>query len=67
MTERTDFVLCERVEALIKLYPLSTKKRIMIALTGGPGSGKSTISTAVESLFNTRNEEKMKVVPMVRL
>jgi pantothenate kinase len=65
-TESPELTLCERVEALIKLNPPSTKKRIIIAMAGGPGSGKSTLSAAVERLFNYRNTEKMKVIPLVR-
>ena len=58
-------VLCDRVESLLTLYPPSSKRRIIIAMAGGPGSGKSTISAALAKLFNARNSEKMRVVPMV--
>ncbi|EPE25148.1 P-loop containing nucleoside triphosphate hydrolase [Glarea lozoyensis ATCC 20868] len=33
-------------------------------MAGGTGSGKSTLSAAVERLFNHRNTEKMKVIPL---
>ena len=63
--ERPENILCERVEALLRDDSLSSQKRIIIAMAGAPGSGKSVISAALVKLFNERNVEQMKVVPMV--
>ena len=63
--ERPENILCDRVEALLRDDSLSSQKRIIIAMAGAPGSGKSVISAALVKLFNERNVEQMKVVPMV--
>ncbi|KAG4443335.1 hypothetical protein IFR05_001204 [Cadophora sp. M221] len=62
--EKPEQTLCARVEALISLYPPSSRRRIIISLVGGPGSGKSTISAALAKTFNSRNTEQLTVVPM---
>lgn len=64
--EKPERTLCARVEALVSLYPLSSGRRIIISLSGGPGSGKTTISSALAKTFNSRNTEQLAVIPMVR-
>jgi len=63
--QQTEIGLCERLEALSEQSDSPSTKRLIIALAGGPGSGKSTISASLQELYNKRNEKKLKVVPLV--
>jgi 2-phosphoglycerate kinase len=64
--EAPEETLLKRLELLILRNAHSPHKRIIIALAGTPGSGKSTISSALTRRFNARNEGKLQIVPMVR-
>ncbi|KAH8901529.1 P-loop containing nucleoside triphosphate hydrolase protein [Thozetella sp. PMI_491] len=56
--------LCERVEGLLAQHSSTPRKRILIALAGVPGSGKTTISTALMEELQRRNMQNIMVVPM---
>jgi hypothetical protein len=58
-------ILCRRVAALQERFPLSTRRRILITLAGVPGSGKSTISTALTTSLREQGTENVVVLPMV--
>jgi len=47
--------LCNRILRLRKMYTPNSRKRILIALAGVPGSGKSTISEALFQTLWSRN------------
>jgi pantothenate kinase len=57
-------ILLERLEALIE-QETNPQKRIIIALAGAPGSGKSTVASALTERFNSKNTAQLQVVPMV--
>ena len=59
--------LCDRVDYLLTKYARSPQKRLIIALAGVPGSGKSTISRAVVRALSDRGTDNVAVVPMVCL
>lgn len=64
--EQTVESLCDRVEYLLaQLFTASPQQRIMIALAGVPGSGKSTVCAAVLNALSCRGVEDVSVVPMV--
>jgi len=57
-------ILLRRVEHLIE-QESNPQNRIVIALAGAPGSGKSTIASALTEVFNASHTEQLQVVPMV--
>ncbi|KAL3418308.1 nicotinamide riboside kinase [Phlyctema vagabunda] len=57
-------VFSERLQLLCRRYPPSSRKRILVALAGSPGSGKTTITASLVQSFNARSEIKIQVVPM---
>lgn len=59
--------LANRVETLIQLQASRHDSRILIALAGVPGSGKSTLSQALLAELASRQIDHVSVVPMVRL
>lgn len=59
--------LAERVESLLQAQQKSEKKtRIIIALAGVPGSGKSTVSSALISRLSQDGMGNVAILPMVR-
>jgi len=56
--------LVRRVE---KLLASDSHQRVLIALAGVPGSGKSTVSHALLAELALRGIQDVAVVPMVRL
>lgn len=63
--EQTTASLCDRIEYLLEKLAAYPKQRIMIALAGVPGSGKSTVCAAVLKALSCRGIEDISVVPMV--
>ena len=59
--------LSKRIDDLLIKRLLQPNQRIMIALAGVPGSGKSTVSTQLLRSIRQRGVENVMVVPMVRL
>jgi pantothenate kinase len=59
--------LCDRVEYLLTKHAASPQERLLIALAGVPGSGKSTISRAVVKGLAYRGTGNVVIVPMVCL
>lgn len=59
-------ILSQRIELLVEQYKACPQKRILIALAGGPGSGKTTLAAAVAKDYNVSHQEDLQVVPMVR-
>jgi pantothenate kinase len=62
----TESMLANRVRLLLEKYHGFPQRRILPALAGGPGSGKSTISSAFAKYWNERNAEQIQVFPMVQ-
>ena len=65
----TDFeqavaILCLRIQSLLTRAK-GSEKRILIALAGVPGSGKTTISAGVLQALPSYGIENAQVVPMV--
>jgi Mrp family chromosome partitioning ATPase len=58
-------ILCRRVAALQERFPRSTRRRILITLAGVPGSGKSTVATALTTSLREQGAENVVVLPMV--
>ncbi|KAI5460215.1 phosphoribulokinase/uridine kinase [Mariannaea sp. PMI_226] len=57
--------LCQRVESLITRRKVSqSNERILIAMAGVPGSGKSTISAALLDALRQRDNADVVVLPM---
>ena len=63
--ERTVEVLAQRVEQLLKNASSTPEQRILIALAGVPGSGKSTVSAALIKTLEQRAIENVALIPMV--
>lgn len=63
--EETVACLCARVQDLLVRNASYPRQRILIALAGVPGSGKSTISTALLQALPYYGIENAAVVPMV--
>lgn len=63
--DRNAAALCHRVEYLIAQQVGHPQKRILIALAGVPGSGKSTLCRAVVDALSTRGIIDVAIVPMV--
>lgn len=57
--------LYKRLQRLLERSASHPERRILIALAGTPGSGKSTIASALVRSFNATNKEKIQVIPMV--
>lgn len=59
-------LLCRRVETLIgDKKPADPGGRVLIALAGVPGSGKSTISSALLRALPNKGIDEVAVLPMV--
>ena len=59
-------VFLRRLELLVK-RDSCPQKRIVIALAGAPGSGKSTVAAALKKRFNGPHSQHLQIVPMVCL
>lgn len=57
--------LVRRVEELLLRQATDPRQRLLVALAGVPGSGKSTVSNALISELGRRSIEGVAVVPMV--
>lgn len=58
--------LSNHLERLLKRNALLPHKRLIVALAGAPGSGKSTIASALMQKFNaTHQTQQLQVIPMV--
>ncbi|KAH8803544.1 phosphoribulokinase/uridine kinase [Xylogone sp. PMI_703] len=62
--EQVITTLCDRVTSLLENNPPSSHRRILIALAGVPGSGKSTISAGLASRFNENGKLNVAILPM---
>jgi adenylylsulfate kinase-like enzyme len=58
--------LAKRVDKLLLRQAAEPRQRILVALAGVPGSGKSTVSNALLSELTLRGVEDVVVVPMVK-
>jgi adenylylsulfate kinase-like enzyme len=59
-------LLCRRIEALLAAKAVSDPDgRVLIALAGVPGSGKSTISSALLQALPKYSIDDVAVLPMV--
>jgi hypothetical protein len=58
--------LVRRVEALLQRQAADPQQRVLVALAGVPGSGKSTVSHALLTELASRGIGDVAVVPMVR-
>lgn len=64
---KTVMKLRERIEGLLMQQKLSDPtRRILIAMAGVPGSGKTTISNALMQDLNKHGIHDVAVIPMVR-
>ena len=57
--------LVRRVERLLVRQASDPRQRLLVALAGVPGSGKSTVSHAVLSELVSRGVHDVAIVPMV--
>lgn len=57
--------LVRRVEQLLARQLSNPRQRMLVALAGVPGSGKSTVSHAVVTELASRGIQDVVVVPMV--
>jgi pantothenate kinase len=57
--------LVRRVEKLLERQASDPQHRVLVALAGVPGSGKSTVSHALLAELASRNISDVAVVPMV--
>ncbi len=65
--DHTVTYLCDRVKRLLsRNTSCRQEERIVIALAGVPGSGKTTISSAVLDRLRAQGNSQVMVVPMVR-
>ena len=62
---RTSLVLAQRIEDLLTRPSCRPDQRILIALAGVPGSGKSTVTDLLTKALQQRAIEHVAVVPMV--
>jgi pantothenate kinase len=60
-------MLAKRVESLLVKFSDQPNRRIMIALAGVPGSGKSTVSAMLLERLRQHAVGGVEVVPMVSL
>ena len=63
--ERTIAILSERIEDLLERHASEPDRRVLVALAGVPGSGKSTISAALVHSLVRNGHDSVVVVPMV--
>jgi putative protein kinase ArgK-like GTPase of G3E family len=66
MLEQSIAILSKRIDDLLIKRLMKPDQRIMIALAGVPGSGKSTVSTHLMRNLRKRGVDNVMVVPMVR-
>lgn len=59
--------LVSRVEKLLDCQASNARQRMLIALAGVPGSGKSTVSRALLQELGVRGIDNVAIVPMVSL
>jgi putative protein kinase ArgK-like GTPase of G3E family len=57
--------LAKRIETLLSRQASNPRQRILVALAGVPGSGKSTVSHALLAELKLRDIHDVVVVPMV--
>jgi adenylylsulfate kinase-like enzyme len=57
--------LAQRVEKLLLRQATEPRQRILVALAGVPGSGKSTVSNALLAELSLCGVQDVAVVPMV--
>lgn len=57
--------LVKRVEKLLQRQASDPRQRMLVALAGVPGSGKSTVSHAVLQELANRGINDVAIVPMV--
>lgn len=62
---RTVEILSSRIERLLSQQAPDNARRILIALAGVPGSGKSTISAALLAALPSYGLNGVVVIPMV--
>lgn len=61
----TVLMLTERIERLLKRQKATNpRRRVLIALAGVPGSGKSTISDALLQMLPEHGIDDLAVLPM---
>lgn len=61
----TILMLTERIERLLERQKATnTRRRVLIALAGVPGSGKSTISDALLQMLPEHGIDDLAVLPM---
>jgi putative protein kinase ArgK-like GTPase of G3E family len=65
--EQSIAILSKRIDNLLTKHLSQTDQRIMIALAGVPGSGKSTVSTQLLRSLRKRGIDNVMAVPMVSL
>lgn len=57
--------LVSRMQELLQRQALNPRQRMLVALAGVPGSGKSTVSHALLQELARRGIEDVAIVPMV--
>ncbi|KAL5347882.1 hypothetical protein ACLOAV_007293 [Pseudogymnoascus australis] len=64
--DETITTLCERLRLLLEKNPASSRRRILVAFAGTPGSGKTTISAALTKVWNAKQtpNASITVLPM---
>ncbi|KFY40485.1 hypothetical protein V494_03468 [Pseudogymnoascus sp. VKM F-4513 (FW-928)] len=64
--DETITTLCERLKVLLEKNPASSRRRILVAFAGTPGSGKTTISAALTKVWNEElpSNASITVLPM---
>lgn len=63
----TTLDLVSRILKLLKCQDSNPRQRMLVALAGVPGSGKSTVSGALLEELASRGIRDVAIVPMVRL
>jgi putative protein kinase ArgK-like GTPase of G3E family len=58
-------ILCQRIATLLTRQAATPRQRTLIALAGVPGSGKSTISSALIRQLSSKDAKYITVMPMV--
>jgi adenylylsulfate kinase-like enzyme len=59
--------LANRIEKLIQRQTSNPRQRMLVALAGVPGSGKSTVSHALLQELASRGVKNVTIAPMVSL
>ncbi|KIW01440.1 uncharacterized protein PV09_07198 [Verruconis gallopava] len=62
--ERIAETLYERLVALKSQNAVDSTRRILVAVAGVPGSGKTTITTALSKLYESREGKALTILPM---